>query len=429
MEIDFEGSDVQTTQVDATQDNNNAATQEDRDDLNGTQDVEDVNEQTTPPVEETNEGEPSGTGNTQAKEEGDDTSSTGGLEPGTQIEFDGVQYVVDKDGNIVDGEGKLFKAAGDVQAWLDENNTVDEDGPLSIDNIQSAIGVEVLDEAGNPIEFTNDAKGVSQYINGVLDVKAKEIQEGAINKLFVANPMVKQFIDYVAITGTPRGFGEIPDRSGIVLDKDNKEQQAAVIRMAAVEFGNKSLNENYIKYLESTGSLYDEANAQLKALVEKDKQVMKSIEQRAEEMRRQQDEEVNEYWNSVANAIGNRIIGGYKIPETFVKEVNGQKVTYTPDDFYDYLSKQIEVDEAGNGVTAYQRDLASMSKEEVLSNDLLNAWLMFTKGSYKDLVDMAVKQNEVRKLIIKSRQQRSNKAVKVVKPKQSKVSMDDILLS
>lgn len=54
---------------------------------------------------------------------------------------------------------------------------------------------------------------------------------------------------------------------------------------------------------------------------------------------------------------------------------------------------------------------------------------MFTKGSYKDLVDMAVKQNEVRKLIIKSRQQRSNKAVKVVKPKQSKVSMDDILLS
>ena len=429
--IDFEGVAQEVTPSgDATGNNGNAATQEDRDNLSGTTEVDDVNAVSndtnnadTPPVEKGSEE------NTVGTTPAEDNSSTGGIEPGMQIEFDGTTYVVDKDGNLVDGEGKLFKAAGDVQAWLDENNVVDEDGPLSIDTIQSAIGVELTDDNGNPIEFTNDANGVVQYINGVINQKSADIQQGAINKLFAANPMVKQFIDYVAITGTPRGFGDIPDRSGIVLDKDNPQQLAAVIRMAAAEFGNQSLNENYIKYLESAGSLYDEANAQLKALVEKDRQVMQSIEQRAEQMRQQEEEQVNNYWNSVAKAIGDRVIAGYRLPETFVKTVNGQKVTLTPDDFYTYLSSQVEVDEAGNGVTGYQRDLANLSNEDLLNRELLDAWLMFTGGSYKDLVDMAVKQSEVRKLVIKSRQQRSNRTVKVVKPKQGKVSMDDIVLS
>ena len=61
------------------------------------------------------------------------------------------------------------------------------------------------------------------------------------------------------INGTPKGFGDIPDRSGIVIDPENKMQQEAIIRMAAKEFGNESLNDNYIKYLNDSGSLFDEA--------------------------------------------------------------------------------------------------------------------------------------------------------------------------
>lgn len=58
---------------------------------------------------------------------------------------------------------------------------------------------------------------------------------------------------------------------------------------------------------------------------------------------------------------------------------------------------------------------------------MLDAWLMFTGGTYKDLIDMAVKENEVRKLIVKSKQIRSNKSVRVVKKQTGKTNIDDIV--
>ncbi len=173
---------------------------------------------------------------------------------------------------LVDSDGNVFKEAKDVQSWLDENNATDSDenGELSIDGIREALGIDVTDENGKPMEFDNTPAGVKNYVESVIALKSNEIQEGTINKLFAANPLLKQFIDYVQLTGTPRGFGDIPDRSGIQLDKDNPEQLKAVIRMAAQEFGNASLNESYIKYLQDSGALYDEAKNQLQALVGKD---------------------------------------------------------------------------------------------------------------------------------------------------------------
>ena len=41
---------------------------------------------------------------------------------------------------------------------------------------------------------------------------------------------------------------------------------------------------------------------------------------------------------------------------------------------------------------------------------------MFTGGTYKDLVNMAIKEHEVHKLIIKSKQQRSTRTIKINKP-------------
>ena len=358
----------------------------------------------------------------------DENKQESSLEVGTQIEFDGNTYTVTENGDVVDSEGNVFKKAEDVQAWLDENNTVDtdENGELSIDAIREAVGIDVTDENGKPVDFDNTPAGVRSYVESVVALKSNEIQQGTINKLFNDNPLLKQFIDYVRITGTPRGFGDIPDRSGIQLDKDNPEQLKAVIRMAAQEFGNASLNESYIKYLQDSGALYDEARNQLQALVGKDQAYRKEIEQRAEAARQQEAAEIQEYWTGVNNAISNRVIGGYKLPESFVKNINGQKVTLTLNDFYNYVAVARE-GEDGSRMTGYQRDLDNLSNEDALNRELLDAWLMFTGGSYKDLVNMAVNEEKVRKLVLKSKQQRSARTIKVNKPKQSKVSSNDIL--
>lgn len=372
--------------------------------------------------------------NNGSKDSSTQSSSTGGLEAGTQLDIDGKTYTVDDKGNIVDDKGTVFKAANEVNDWLktvqtvDDNNTPD-DNELTVASIQKALGVEITDENGNPTEFTNDAAGVKSYVEDVINLKSAELQQAAVNKVFNDNPLLKQFADYLVVNnGNPYGFGQLPDRSTIELDKTNESQQEAIIRMAAQEFGNRAVNDNYINYLKQTGGLYDEAKVQLANLVEKDNNLRQQLENEAEQRRNQEEQEIDRYWNNVNNVIDSGIVGGYKLPESFVKEVNGTKVTLNRKDFFNYLSKPAVTDEQGNTLTGYQRDLANLSDEDALAKEMLDAWLMFTGGTYKDLINMAVKEDNVRKLKIMSEKQRNAKSIKIVTKRNGKTDMNDIML-
>ena len=425
--IDFEGLTQSKSSTDSPIDKpnpDNSNNQEDTTPLDGSHDKEDLT------GKDGNQNVKDNNQNNKDSNSNDADSSTGDLTEGDSIEFEGVTYTVDATGNLVDDKGNIFKEAKDVKSWISSMDVSNDqnDSDFDLNSIQEALGITVTDDNGNPVEFTNDAEGVKSYINSVIDLKSKDIQTATINKLFADNPLLKEFTDYVQLTGSPQGFGELPDRSGIEIDKNNINQQEAIIRMAAQEFGNKSLNENYIKYLKDSGGLYDEAKQQLTALVEKDAAMRKDIEEQAEANRQAEQARINEYWQNVSKVIEGRIIAGYKLPESFTKEVNGQKVVYTPNDFYNYLNKAIEQDADGNIVTGYQRDLSKLTDEEYLNRELLDAWLMFTGGTYKDLIDMAVKEDNVRKLKIKSKEQRTAKSIKVIKKQGGKVNMNDIIL-
>lgn len=425
--IDFEGLTQSKSNTDSPNDKpnpDNSNNQEDTTPLDGNHDKEDLT------GKDGNQNLKDNNQNNEGSNSNDADSSTWELTEGDSIEFEGVTYTVDATGNLVDDKGNIFKEAKDVKSWISSMDVSNDqnDSDFNLNSIQEALGITVTDDKGNPVEFTNDAEGVKSYINSVIDLKSKDIQTATINKLFADNPLLKEFTDYVQLTGSPQGFGELPDRSGIEIDKNNINQQEAIIRMAAQEFGNKSLNENYIKYLKDSGGLYDEAKQQLTALVEKDAAMRKDIEEQAEANRQAEQVRINEYWQNVSKVIEGRIIAGYKLPESFTKEVNGQKVVYTPNDFYNYLNKAIEQDADGNIVTGYQRDLSKLTDEEYLNRELLDAWLMFTGGTYKDLIDMAVKEDNVRKLKIKSKEQRTAKSIKVIKKQGGKVNMNDIIL-
>ena len=391
-EIDFVGEQVTEPDVQNNNSTDDVKNNEDVTSINSNPDKSDINAKTDDNKDTNNDGINTDT---------NDADTT--LEEGTELEIDGSSYVVDKEGNIVDKDGNVFKKADEVQAWLKEqnidNDNNSDDQPLSIEQIQKEVGITLNDEQG---------------------------REGAVNKLFADSPMLKEFVDYVQLTGTARGFGDIPDRSGITVDKDNESQQEAIIRMAGAEFNNPNVNDNYIKYLKSTGALYEEAVNQLQALVQKDQQLHEQIKKEAELQRQQQIEEYNNYWSAVYDAISKRNIGGYTLPESIVKVVDGQKRTYTLNDFYDYVSKPAFVDDNGNYITAHQHDRNMLSDEEDLNKQILDAWLLFTGGTYKDLVAMATEENKVRKLIIKSKEQRNAKTVRINKPK-SKVKAEDII--
>lgn len=335
-------------------------------------------------------------------------------------------YTVDKDGNVVDADGKIFKEAKDVQEWLktfNVDNQNPEDKELSIASIQKAIGEEIVDEKGQPVEFTNDIEGVKSYIDNVIALRSNELQQAAVNRLFNDNPILAQFANYLAVNGSPKGFGEMPDRSGIKLDANNEEQQIAIIKAAAKEFGNTTLNDNYIKYLKDGGGLYDEAKLQLQNLQNADKQRNEEYARKAEAQRREEEEATNAYWENVHEKLNSHKIGEYQLPESFVREVNGQKITTTIDDFFNYIYRATE-DEDGNYTTAYQRDLMSRTADDNINEQLIAAWLTFTGGSYKDLVNMAVREKEVKTLRLKAKENDGRKTVVITKPANANKTID-----
>lgn len=427
QDIDFEGAGGQSTVTNPAPNPNGsgnpADTQDDVTNLGG-DDVTDLGKTTegdgTNPPKDTTKTE---------TDKDNDNPSTGELAPGDTLEIDGATYTVAENGDIVDDKGNVFKEAKDVAEWLKSVNVSDgsEEDAITISALQEALGVEITDENGKTVTFADTPDGVKAYVNAVIENQRKEIQDATLNRLYQDNPLLKQFQDYVQLKGTPRGFGDIPDRSGIKLDKNNEQQLVAVIKMAAQEFGNKSLNDNYIKYLRDSGGLYDEAQAQLTALVEKDKEVRKDIETKAAQQRAQAAADTKAYWERVHNAINSRIIAGYRIPDSFTKEVDGKKVVITPDDFFDFVSIANKDSKSGDKITGYQLALENLSDEDLLNRDILDAWLMFTGGTYKDLIDMAVKEDKVHRLKVKSKQNRSNATVKVIKQQTGKTGIDDII--
>ncbi|MGN1299837.1 MAG: hypothetical protein ACI4VC_00605 [Clostridia bacterium] len=419
-DIDFEGTNVQGNNGNTDNNPDVSTNKEDVTNLGGN-DVDDITDKNS---EEPNPD------NTRSKDNNDDNSSTGELNVGDQLEVDGITYTVAQNGDLVDDKGNVFKEAKDVADWLKSVNVENDepDSSITLASIQESLGVTITDENGKPVSFTDDAAGVKAYVDSVIELRSNELQQAAINRLYSDNPLLKQFQDYVQLNGTPRGFGEIPDRSGIKLDKDNEQQLVAVIKMAAQEFGNKSLNDNYIKYLRDSGGLYDEARNQLEALVDKDKAYRKDIETKAAEQRKQEADDLKNYWEKVNNIINGRVINGYKIPDSFTKEVDGKKIVITPNDFFNYLSNANVDGDNGKKLTAYQRDLANLTDDEFMAREMLDAWLMFTGGTYKDLIDMAVKEDQVRKLVVRSKENRSAKSIKIVKKQNGKTSIDDIIL-
>ena len=93
----------------------------------------------------------------------DTTPFTGGLEQGTNVEFEGQTYTVDANGNLVDKDNKVFKEAKDVKAWIDSLQVEEPTDEINLAAIQKALDVELTDEDGKPAEFEDSIEGIKSY--------------------------------------------------------------------------------------------------------------------------------------------------------------------------------------------------------------------------------------------------------------------------
>lgn len=362
------------------------------------------------------EGNKDGNGNSNTTEEP--------LQAGTSIEVGDETYTVDEAGNVLDKNGNVFKEAKDVKEWLDSFDKVDAtDGEdtISIDSIREAVGIEITDDNDEPIEFENSPAGIKAYIDAVVDTAKEEHYETAINTLYQKYPILNDVLNYYVANGNSlEGFGEIPDRSNITIDDENEAQQEAIIRTAWKERGQKGDVEGYLAYLKSSGTLLATAKEELTAIQESDKQYRDELAAEAERKENKRIQRLEKYWNSVHDVVKSRNIAGYQIPDSIIINRNDQKLSVTPEDFFNYIYR---VDK--DGKSAYERDLEAETPESRRDDEILRAYLKFVGGNYSNLVEMAINKEKVNKLKLRAKE-RNASTIRINKPKTTTAKGADI---
>lgn len=343
------------------------------------------------------------------------------LEEGNTVTVEDKTYIVDKDGNLVDDKGNIFKKAEEVKDWLKEFS-VDEtkDDEINLDNIQKALDYEVTDEEGNPITYENNIEGVKAYINDVIETSKLEHYETAINTLYQKYPILQEVLNYYIANGNSlEGFTETPDRSNITIDDTNEEQQIEIIKTLWKEQGIKGDVTQYINYLKNASILTSTAKEALDTLKSIDAENKKAYEEEAERRKQESYEAEVEHWTNIKNIIDSKEIAGYKIPDSITISRNGQKISVTPNDFFNYIYR---VDNENK--SAYQRDLEAEEPSKRLNDEILRAYLKFTGGSYADLVNMAINQEKVNNLKLKAKQNANSKSIKINRTTNTKQTKD-----
>ena len=343
------------------------------------------------------------------------------LEEGNTVTVEDKTYTVDKDGNLVDDKGNIFKKAEEVKDWLKEFS-VDEtkDDEINLDNIQKALDYEVTDEEGNPITYENNIEGVKAYINDVIETSKLAQYETAINTLYQKYPILQEVLNYYIANGNSlEGFTETPDRSNITIDDTNEEQQIEIIKTLWKEQGIKGDVTQYINYLKNASILTSTAKEALDTLKSIDAENKKAYEEEAERRKQESYEAEVEHWTNIKNIIDSKEIAGYKIPDSITISRNGQKISVTPNDFFNYIYR---VDNENK--SAYQRDLEAEEPSKRLNDEILRAYLKFTGGSYADLVNMAINQEQVNNLKLKAKQNANSKSIKINRTTNTKQTKD-----
>lgn len=350
------------------------------------------------------------------KDENNGNDNPTKLEEGTTLEIGDTKYTVDKDGNVVDSNGNIFKEASQVSEWMKEFENVEENtSDISIDSIKAAIGIEITDDNDKPIVFDNTVEGVKSYVDSVIETSKQEHYDTAINTLYQKYPIVKDVINYYVANGNSlEGFGQVPDRSGIEIDENNEAQQEQIIRTAWSERKQRGDVNSYINYLKSSGTLLATAKEELDGLKEADAQYKRDIEAKAAAEEKEKIETLERYWNGVHNIIKSRKIAGYQIPESIVITRDGQKLSVTPEDFFNYIYR---VDKEGK--SAYERDLEAETPDVRRDDEILRAYLKYVGGNYSNLVDMAINEKNVATLKLRAKQHNAS-AIRVTKPKSTK---------
>lgn len=340
-------------------------------------------------------------------------------ENGLSVSIDGVDYTINEKHQLIDESGKVIKDAADVDSYL--KGFEEHEDANFINAIAEKLNIDLVDENNNPVSFDNTPEGVAELFNEVVNNRVNDIKQEAINELVTSYPSLRDVINHAILNnGDLTSYGKTVDVSSFTID-DDRNKAIDIIKLSFETFNKKGDVDNYIEYLENADKLYEVANSELSAIKEKQASDSEDLQRKAQEVKDREAKAIEDYWNNVKSVIDNGTLGKYNIPKNIIVKQGDKNVTLTRNDFFNYLYKP-----NANGVTKYQEDLQSRSSDVSLNDDLIRAYLMFTKGDYSSIVDMAVNEKTVKQLKLHSSNLKMTK--NNVKPTNKKSSNNNLLL-
>lgn len=319
------------------------------------------------------------------------------IEEGMSVIIDEVECTVNANGEAVDANGVVVKTREELEALVANAQTSETS---VLETLQTRFGTDFKDENGNTIVFEDTPEGLASYVDTVLKNNIEQTKDAVIDSLFKTYPVLEQVYTHIKLNGSLDNFNVIPDRNGVVIDKDSEEQQIAVIKEEWELQGKKGNVKGYIDYLKAAGILYDTAVESNKTVAEIYDARRAEKETELAELEAAEKARIDSYWKQVDEVVAKGEILGYKIPDNIQKTVDGKTVIVSKEDFKKYINSP--VDNEGN--TAYMLDEAKVDDNTRMQDDLLRAYLRFTGGNYSSLVGMAVNKEKVLKLKTQSQQ-------------------------
>lgn len=277
-----------------------------------------------------------------------------------------------------------------------EEDDSEDDGDDSITgSIAKALGYELEKD------YADTEEGLAEFTKDV----AKEIAEDQLQALFEQFPTVQKHLDYVLAGGDPDKFFQTYnptlDYGQVEIEKDDTRTQKGFLTEYLKEKGHddefiKDMIEDY----EDSGKLYDRALNAQKHLAAGQAKEREEIVARQREAQKQQQQQTEEFWESVANTIEQgKEFAGIKIPDR-------EKAK-----FFDYISKPVDK----QGRTKRDVDYASAEMDAKLALD----YLMYKKLQLSDIISTKVKTASAQNLRqkIQSNQERIKSFSKAEKGK------------
>jgi len=276
---------------------------------------------------------------------------------------DGISdYILDDKGNATK-DGVIVYTADQLatdDATKEETQTVDDIHQL----ISQVSGIDLLDDAGQPILFKDGVEGLAEREVYVKNKFYQQGQEEAIDSLFGSNPDLAEMYSYKSKHGSLDGYVKQTDYNSVTIDATTTpDVLKTILRDHYESIGNDPKTiEKLIKLSENDETLRVDALEALESLkvnkANADKEAL-LIQQKSQQ---QQQEVINNYYGASVDAKGQLVdldikdslydkiiktgqIGNILLPKEGLKvNINDKPTRITRQDLFAYFYNDIETD-------------------------------------------------------------------------------------